>query len=196
MRWKIIIEKLKIIVLNAMDKYNCHDIFFKMVRFIPNRKVLKKSSYIIDKENSLCFASEFCSTNPAGGIELNEKVLQELGIKSQAFVDELIEDLSKVTDPATGDNIFEWVQTRETLFGGKYIHMFPPIIFNLKEDYGVNWNLFTDLIGVNVTHKKISGGHREKGVFLFDEPLNSFPSNITELYSFILNIFHENSSNK
>ena len=102
----------------------------------------------------------------------------------------------KVTDPATGDNIFEWVQTRETLFGGKYIHMFPPIVFNLKEDYGVNWNLFTDLIGVNVTHKKISGGHREKGVFLFDEPLNSFPSNITELHSFILNIFHENSSNK
>ena len=194
--WKIIVEKLKVIVLNAMDKYNCQDVVFKLVRLIPNRKALKKSSYIIDKDNSLCFASEFCSTNPAGGIELNEKMFNKLGINRQKFIDEIIKELDKVVDPVTGAKIVEWAQTRESLFKGNNIFKFPPILFNLKDDYGVNWNLFTDLISVNVTHKKISGGHRRKGVFLFNGQLTSVPSSITELYKFVINFFNENSPGK
>jgi predicted AlkP superfamily phosphohydrolase/phosphomutase len=194
--WKIIIEKLKVVVLITMDKYNCQDIVFKLVRLIPNREALKKSSYIIDKENSLCFASEFCSTNPAGGIELNEKLLKTRDISRHELVNEVIKELNQIVDSTTGEKVVEWVRTRESLFKGKNNHKYPPILFNLKEDYGVNWNLFTDLISVNVTHKKISGGHRKKGVFIFDEPLYQHPMDITKLYSFILKIFYENSPSK
>lgn len=188
-RWKIVLEKLKVFVLNAMDKYNCQDVVFKLVRWIPNRKALKKSSYIIDKEQSLCFASEFCSTNPAGGIELNEKAIAKQGLILESFVDDLIKKLRVIKDPATGENIFEWVKKRDSLFHGRHKKEYPPVLFNLREEYGTNWNLFTDLIGVNVTHKKISGGHRKKGVFVFDKPLSRVPENITDLHDFILNHF-------
>ena len=179
-----------------MDKYSCQDIVFKLVRLIPNRKALKNSSYLIDKKDSLCFASEFCSTNPAGGIELNEKMFEDHKINRQEFVNELMEELNNVVDPETGEKIVEWVQTREALFKGENTKNFPSILFNLTNDYGVSRNLFTDLVTVNVTHKKISGGHRQKGVFLFDKQMKIVPFCITELYQFIVNCFNENSPSK
>lgn len=188
-RSKVALEKLKVFVLHAMDKYNCQDIVFKFVRFIPNRKALKKSSYIIDKKQSLCFASEFCSTNPAGGIELNRQAIEKQGLNYDSFVEEVIGSLRKIKDPSTEDTIFDWVDKRDSLFTGKYREKFPPVLFNLKEEYGTNWNLFTELISVNVTHKKISGGHRKKGVFLFDKPVNNTPLQITDLNDFVLSYF-------
>jgi len=194
--WKILLEKLKVSVLKNMDKYSCQDMVFKLVRLIPKRKALKSSSYIIDKNNSLCFASEFCSTNPAGGIELNDEALENQGIVRQDFIDELFAELNNIEDPETGEKVFEWVQTREDLYKGGKIDNFPPIIFNLANDYGVSWNLFTDLVTANVTHKKISGGHRQKGVFLIDKQVNGIPTSIAELYQFIVSHFNESSSDK
>ena len=44
--------------------------------------------------------------------------------------------------------------------------MYPDIVFELKDDYGVGWDIYSDLYGKAYDHKVASGGHAKDAVFL------------------------------
>jgi predicted AlkP superfamily phosphohydrolase/phosphomutase len=131
-------EKLKVAVLNFLDRIDMQDLAFKLVKFIPGRKSLKKSSYIINKEESIAYTSELCSTNPHGGIDINRNKIGNDKYNYTTLCHKIIDQLMKIKDPNTGHNIVKWAKIRDEMFTGEFIEKYPDIVFELKEDYGVN----------------------------------------------------------
>ena len=113
------------------------------------------------------YASDFTGTNPFGGVCINKDHVDDYS-KTRSTIMALLSSAN-----ADGETLFEWIIEREEMFSGEYLERLPDILFCLKPKYGVNWSLHTKEITVNPTHKKISGGHKEYGVFF---------SNIAEEY--------------
>lgn len=186
----LVIEKAKITTLNILDALDMQDLAFRIGKLIPSkkRKALKKSSFIINKPESLAWASEFCSANPHGGIEINVEKIPE-GQTYESVCQRLIDGLEQLIDPENGTRLFQQVFHRDKLFQGPYKNIYPDILFELDEAYGVNWSVFTPLTGKNPTHKKISGGHRNEGVCLLSQPSACPPRQLTEYYNFFMSYF-------
>ncbi len=156
---QLVIEKLKNGVLNFMHEHNLEDYISKIARFVPNAKSIKKGKHITKKSSNLAYASDFNGTNPFGGVCINKDLAEDY----EATRQDVMELLSAAQDK--GKPIVDWIMPREEMFSGPYIDRLPDILFCLKPEYGVNWNLHTREVTVNPTHKKISGGHKEYGVF-------------------------------
>jgi predicted AlkP superfamily phosphohydrolase/phosphomutase len=131
---------------------------YKMAKFVPYRKVLRRSSYLIDKHKSLAYTSELFGANPFGGIEVKK------GDDYEELREQIIEEIKRLNE-FLKKNIIKWVKRREELYRGKYLCRYPDIIFELNEEYGINWDLFVPLTSENYTHRKISGGHKKETVF-------------------------------
>ena len=61
---------------------------------------------------------------------------------------------------------------------------FPDILFKLNEKYGVSWQLYSPLFSINPTHKKISGGHKQYGVFFaynYDGKISNFNPTLIDI---------------
>lgn len=156
---KLIIEKLKNSVLGFMNNHDLEDYISVVAQFIPNAKSLKKGEHITCTTKSKAYASDFTGTNPFGGVCINKNMVDDY----DNFRELLIDELFSVKD--NGTPIFQWIKKREEMFSGKYIERYPDVIFSINSQYGVNWSLHTKYFTVNPTHKIISGGHREYGVF-------------------------------
>ena len=156
---KLLIEKLKNSVLGFMDRHNLEDYINVIAKIVPNAGKLKKGKHITDDSKNIAFASDFTGTNPFGGICINKSMISDY----HNFRDALMTELHHIKDGKT--QVFQWIKKREDLFHGEFIERYPDIIFSLNSKYGVNWSLHTKYFTVNPTHKKISGGHKEYGVF-------------------------------
>lgn len=181
------VEKLKTFALNFLSRHDLQDYAWKIARLIPGRRALKKSTYIIDKEKSLCYVSELCGTNPQGGICINPGLCPLDSPQRARLCSEVIDKLLAIEDPATGQRVVRWARRREEMVQGPHAGKFPEIMIELEEAYGVNWSLFAPLVDVNPTHKKLSGGHRPYGVFLAEDASGLTPPKANaELYGLIL----------
>jgi predicted AlkP superfamily phosphohydrolase/phosphomutase len=159
------LEVAKVKTLEFFARHELEDFAFKIVKWIPNRKALKKSTHITSVPSSLAHSPDFDGTNPTGGINVSRRVCEERKIDYNGLREELIGDLLQLRDPKTGEPIFRWIKKREEVYRkGGHLDEFPEILFELKPEYGVSWNLHTGLYGINTTHRKISGGHRPEGV--------------------------------
>jgi len=179
---KRFIEKVKVFSLESFHKLELQDLMYKIAKCVPNKKALRKASYLVDNEKSLAYASGFCSTNPFGGIEVKKDEKYE-ELRSQ-----IIKDLNEYLPEDT----VRWVKRREELYQGEYLDKYPDIVFELNEDYGINWDLFTSLISENYTHRKISGGHRKEGILAVWPKIKKseieIPTSIIAIKDFILNL--------
>jgi predicted AlkP superfamily phosphohydrolase/phosphomutase len=158
---KALTEKMKVKTISVFSKYGLHDWIYKVARFTPNRKALKKSTYLIDDESSSVTLSELCGTNPFGGLNIKAKTNKEYDELREKIICELME-LNKTL----GENVFKWVKKREEIYVGKYEKKLPDVVFELDDQYGVGRDLFTSSITPNYTYKKISGGHKKEAVLL------------------------------
>ena len=156
---QLLLEKLKNGVLNFMHEHNLEDYISKIAKFVPNAKKIKKGKHITKSSANKAYASDFAGTNPFGGVCINKDLVDDYP-KTRREVIELL-----LTVKEGGESLFEWIAEREEMFSGEFLERLPDILFCLKPQYGVNWNLHTKEITVNPTHKKISGGHKEYGVF-------------------------------
>ncbi len=138
---------------------------FAITRYIPNRKALKKSTFITNNTTSLASTSVFAGTNPYGGITIHRENMKQTGMDYEAFRLEVIRLLQDFKDERTGKRPFVWLKCREDVDHGPFLDIYPDILFELEESYGVNWALHTKITRVNTTHKKISGGHRYHGFY-------------------------------
>lgn len=135
------------------------------------------SSTSIDHQRSAACLSSFAGPKSYshGGIEINEQNLE--GRSYDDLRTWLIAELSGLKEPETGRELVKWVCSREDLYQGPEIHLYPDIVFELVEGYGVYWGIHTPLIGTAYEHKLASGGHHRDAVFIIancpDKPVRN-----------------------
>ncbi len=186
-----LIEKAKVFMIATMAQYGFEDWIYKVAKLIPNRKALKKSTYLINKETSSVTLSNLCGANPYGGFDINANTKEEY----EKLRDNIINELMKLNE-TFGKDIIKWVKKREQVYSGMHEKSLPDILFELDEEYGVGMNLFTPPITTNYTHKKISGGHKKEAVLLLysnnDKVKNIRPpTSVVGLKDYILKIIAE-----
>lgn len=165
-----LVSIMKSKLTNLLYKYNLDNFALKLTRVLPSiTKSIKKSTFSIDFENSLVYLSDLHGMNPAGGIEINSKVLN---VDYEQLRAEIIKEVSMIRDLNTGKKIVKWVCKREDLYNGKYISTFPDIVFELEGEYGVNWDIYAPIVTECYAHKIISGGHKESAVFIIEGTLD------------------------
>lgn len=184
---KLIIEKLKNKVLRFMHDHDLEDYISKVAKLVPNAKALKKGTHIASYSDSMAYAPDFAGTNPFGGIFINREHTADY----HAFRDRLIAELSEVTH--RNRKIFKWLRPREDLYNGKHIDRYPDILYEMLPDLGTGYSMHTDLITVNPTHKKISGGHKENGIFFLNNSsqweLDARECRMTNMHTTVVSLF-------
>jgi len=164
LNYKYLTEKTKNFVLNLFDKYDMEDILYKITPYIPYKKALKDSSFLINPSENLAEVdTNIGGVNPFGGIRINKSKLKKLNIEYEDFRKKLISELAELNDNKKND-LFKWIDRREALYSGKYTELYPDILFELNPDYGVSPSLHTKVFSKSTTHKKISGGHKRYGI--------------------------------
>ena len=188
---KSLVERAKIFTIAALSRCGLQDWIYKLAKFIPNRKALKKSTYLFNKESSAVSLSNLCGTNPFGGIDIKAETKEEYEELRDRVMNELW-GLNKTL----GRDVFKWIKRREGLCKGKHENKIPDIIFELDDDYGVGMDFYTSPVTPNYTHKKISGGHKFESVLLTDSDnakINKIkrPDSIVGLCDYILEILNK-----
>jgi len=161
---KYLLEKTKLWILEMVYRFDLEDIMYSITKYIPNRKKLKRSTFITDNGASLASTSTFAGTNPFGGITIHRENLDQIGMDYETFQIKVMDTLQGYRDE-TGMPLFKRLMRREVVDEGPFLNIYPDILFELEDPYGVNWALHTKVIGNNTTHKKISGGHKYYGYF-------------------------------
>lgn len=186
---KYLIEKAKLGILEAVYHFDLEDIMFAVTKYIPNRKELKKSTFIINDNASLASTSTFGGTNPFGGITIHKENVRQAGMDYGVFRHELVNMLKDYKDEMTGECPFLWLKSREEIDNGPFLNIYPDILFELERSYGVNWALHTKITGINTTHKKVSGGHKYYGFYgIFNSQNMNKKEKIAEIAPAVLDI--------
>ncbi|MES9906387.1 MAG: alkaline phosphatase family protein [Sedimenticola sp.] len=189
----IIIEKLKNRVLRFMNDHDLEDYISTIAKLVPNAKEMKKGSHITSHGNSMAYATDFAGTNPFGGIRINREKVKDY----TAFRRKLMDELADVTHE--GEKIFRWLKIREDIYSGSHIDRYPDILYEMPPRLGTGFSNHCDLVTVNPTHKKISGGHKANGVFFINHPehwvVNKSDCKVSNIYASLLSIFGINVTN-
>jgi len=159
----------KKIVLEIITKLNLEK---QVINLISKSNTLTKyskkvysSADVVIKRKSKAWLSTFAGIKsyPHGGIEINREVVSKK--EYDKIVDEIIKLLYKLKGP-NGEQIVKWVKRRKEVYNGKYTEqIFPDILFELKEDWGVGWDI-GKLYGTSHDHKIASGGHGKDAILL------------------------------
>jgi len=180
------LEKIKVFTIYILARYNLQDYLYKLAKLIPNRKSIKKSTYIINKNKSTLALSAMCGTSPLGGFDVlaNNKEEYDLICKN------VIRELESIND-LLGKRIVKWTTQRKQVYQGKYEDRLPDIFFELDEEYGVGMNFFVPIVSPDYGHKKISGGHKKEAVWgILPKPDSdpTIPLNIMGIKDFVINL--------
>jgi hypothetical protein len=132
---------------------------YRIGRLIPKktRKALKKSSYLIDKENSIAWVSDMGGGASIGGIVINPQ-FSRLSQEYKNAADRILEILEKMNLGANGQ-VVQWAKVKGE------DNVYPDVIFELDPHFSVGRSLFCPLVEKSPRHRIISGGHRKEGVF-------------------------------
>lgn len=158
---KMIVERTKVFTISSLTKLGLQDWIYKIAKVIPNRKALKKSTYLIDNTGSPVRLSNLCGTNPYGGLDITAGSEDEY----EALRDKIIDELNGLNE-MLGVEVVKWAGRSEEIYTGSKMDRLPDILFELDGDYGVGMDLYTSPITDNFTHKKISGGHKREAVLI------------------------------
>ena len=176
---KQVVERAKVFTVSSLAKLDLQDWIYRIAKFIPNRKALKKSTYLIDSAGSAVTLSNLCGTNPYGGLDIRPGSDGEYEDLREKVIGELMD-----LNDSLGVDAVKWAGKKEDLYSGRNDKRLPDVLFELHEEYGVGMDLFCDLITENFTHKKISGGHKIEAVLLIS-PDNGKINNVNRPDSLI-----------
>ena len=158
---KQVVERAKVFTISSLTKLGLQDWIYRIAKFVPHRKALKKSTYLIDNASSAVTLSNLCGTNPYGGLDIRAGSDEEYEVLRGKVIDELMS-----LNGSLGVNVVKWAGKRDDIYSGKNDKRLPDVLFELYEEYGVGMDLFCDWITENFTHKKISGGHKREAVLI------------------------------
>ena len=189
--------KIKNILLDIITDFDLEEAVVKLIIKMPSlakgSKAMYSSSFAFDKDHSLAYLSNFAGIKSYsfGGIELNKSMIKENDYNS--FCDTIIASLSSLKTPDKR-SLFQWISKREDFFPGKFSKkIYPDIVFELQEDYGTGWDIYTNRFGRSKDHKIASGGHSKNGVFLIKSEKNDYivrdSVHLTDVAPSILDLF-------
>lgn len=160
---------IKKIALYVVDKFDLEHWMIKFITVNPKLTEVSKSIYSssgsIDRNVSKAYLSTFAGIKSYsfGGIEINNEVVSPS--EYEKIRNEIIIQLSHIKS-AEGDSVVIWAKKREELGEGIFASkVYPDIVFMLKEDYGVGWDVQSGFYGTAYDHKVASGGHSKDAVF-------------------------------
>jgi predicted AlkP superfamily phosphohydrolase/phosphomutase len=162
-----LLEKTKNAFLRVMQKLDLEDQVYRIASLIPKekRKQIKTSSYAVDTAESTAWVSEVGGGTSFGGIEINRALLGPDEKAYEALRDRLI-DLVGSAAERDGTAVARWVKRREDVFTGRNVEKYPDVVFDLREEFGVDRTVFCGTFGTSTTHKKVSGGHSKYGTLM------------------------------
>jgi predicted AlkP superfamily phosphohydrolase/phosphomutase len=172
-----LLERAKRAVLAGSYRFSLEEPAYQIARRLPHRRALRDSTFSSDG-SSPARASRTFGRNQHGGVELRDD-----SPELRARVRDLLLGL---VDPETGEGVVDWVRDREDLVGGAAVDRFPPVLFALREGYGVDWGLYGPVFGPNVNHRRVSGGHKEDGVLACSYPVEDPPADLAGVHDFVL----------
>src|SRR6185312_3383713 len=155
-------QKIRNAAIKTLSKLRILDIVSAMLKNTKYFSKYKKSDFLIDKVTSKCYVDEhfsgkkpYCGFNfgdniKFGPIEKKIEVLNELN--------KLLIETHEIPNP-------KWIKLNYEVYEGNYFYRFPDICMELPKEYGVEYELFGQLITESSTHFKISGGHYDAGTF-------------------------------
>jgi predicted AlkP superfamily phosphohydrolase/phosphomutase len=165
-----VVENLKHLLLNIVHRFELDHLLLRLTKTRALSSISKNvymSSGSIDFDKSQAYLSSFAGPKSYthGGIEINAQVLEDGEYENLRAA--LIEDLSTLRRPETGEMLVEWAIRREDLYVGEHVSTcYPDIVFELKAGYGTYWGIHSGLIGESHEHNLSSGGHAKDAVFL------------------------------
>jgi predicted AlkP superfamily phosphohydrolase/phosphomutase len=165
-----IMSQIRRTILEVADRLHIEGLLIKLVVTSQSLTRVGKSVYSsagsIDTAKSKAWLSNFAGIKsyPHGGIEINRDIVSDT--EYEKVREELIKSLSEL-EGTDGEPLMDWVLRREDVYPGEFTEkLYPDIVFALKEEYGVGWDLYSDLFGKAYDHQVASGGHARDTVFL------------------------------
>lgn len=101
---------------------------------------------------------------PYGGINVNKELA---GADYERVRDAIIHGLLEIKDPQDQRPVFNWVKRREELYSGEHIERYPPVVFELREDFGAGGAVPAPLFGRSVSHNIAPGAHKQHHATFF-----------------------------
>jgi len=181
-------QRIRNLTIKLLSKLKILDVIAGDLKKIPSFSKYKKSSFLIDKVNSLCYVDEFFSgKNAYCGFNFGEKIKKSSN-KTKQEVFEKLDNIFK-NDPNVPNPL--WIKFSHELYRGKYIDRYPDICMEFPDGYGVEFDLFDKVVTQSVSHYKISGGHRNPGVYgIFSQSgATSHISSLVEFHDLIISFF-------
>jgi predicted AlkP superfamily phosphohydrolase/phosphomutase len=179
----LLLERAKRVGLAIAYRFELEPQAYALARRIPGRKALKNSSYAVSGSQSLARVSRAFGRNSSGGIEIRAGLPEAERNRVRAAVIDLMRDL---LDPVSGTRVCRWVKSREDVVDGEFAERFPDVLFELEEEYGVDFGVFGPTFADDTMHRRISGGHRRAGVYLSTRDLGLQPRVLTDVFGCVV----------
>ena len=190
-----LLNLFKKIVLNIASELEIEDLLIRLVvsnkQLITASKLVYSSEYSIDKNRSIAYLSTFAGIKsyPFGGIEINKNLVSIN--RYEIIREQLISSMSKLKSE-DGQCLIKWIMRPEDLYSGNYTsEIYPDLVFELNNNFGVGWEAGSSLRGKAHDHKIASGGHRKEAVLLIrnvDKELRGGTISIIDTAPSILNL--------
>ena len=150
---------LKQRLINFVKSYGTGYFLMKLSQKFPVWKKLLASPSAIDWGKTLAYVSDLSTVKSYsyGGIRLNNDTEN---IDYEGLIDKILNILSEIQDPETSEKLVKWVLRREDLYRGPYIEKYPEIAIELKEGYGLGWEINGDIFGCGDMYKIQPGSHK------------------------------------
>jgi predicted AlkP superfamily phosphohydrolase/phosphomutase len=188
--------KVRKSVLDVANKLNIEHFLIRLVvmneRLTKAGKSMYSSAGSIDRTKSRAFLSNFAGIKsyPHGGIEINRNLVSDGEYKEMRSA--LIAALSELRSPHQTP-LMGCVKAREDVDSGRFCErIYPDIVFQLADGYGVGWELYSSLYGKAHDHKVASGGHSKDAVLLLrntDKEVKDKVPSIVNVAPSVLDLF-------
>ncbi|HDJ96644.1 MAG TPA: hypothetical protein ENG45_01055, partial [Candidatus Aenigmarchaeota archaeon] len=153
--------------LNVLKKLKILDIIWSV---LPKKESFVYEYKHVDWTKTKAYFSPKHFAFPWIGVEINVKGVKKNGIVSskeyEKLREEIIERVSKVTDPQTGECIVEGVFKREDIYKGEFVEDAPDIIIKFKFPYRGEKSVGNRSLISPSLKTNIKGEHELYGIFL------------------------------
>jgi predicted AlkP superfamily phosphohydrolase/phosphomutase len=159
--------QLRKVLYRIVRQYGASYLLMRLSLRFPLWKKILASPSPIDWEKTKAYVSDLSTVKSYsyGGIRLARKIGDPP--PSEALISEIINMLREIRDPNTSVSLVKWACRREDLYHGQYLEKYPEILLELKEGYGLGWDLGGELYSTGEIHNIQPGAHKlDSPVFL------------------------------
>lgn len=170
----VLIEKSKRLALETIGKYELGKYASKFLKVVPSVRKLYTSPLLIDWSKTVAYTSDLSGIKAYsyGGIMINRQNTKDS--QYEEIRNKIISLLSKLKQQNSDKELFEFVIKREDLYKGEFLHKYPDIVFNFKNNYGAGWEVNGELFSFSSTHSIVPGSHKANSAVFIKYNMKNF----------------------